>query len=108
MSASATSFVYDLSPPEDAAKRLWSELSTVHRIASRVCIMQDVVVLMVGGLLPVWGYGSRWRWWTGRTGPDGQWIYSCAYTINAGCAARLIASRYAELIAAQAVGAGRR
>ncbi len=108
MPARSPSFIFDLFPAKDAAERLRIELATVHELDSRVYSEVDTVVLLIEGRLPVWGYASWWRWWSGQTTSKGRWIYACAPTVNAATAARLIVARYTELIAAQPPGTGRR
>lgn len=104
----SVSFAFDVRPAAEAAEELQAELSMTHSLASRVYSEQDVTVVMVEGVLAVWGYDGRWRWWTGRTDPSGRWIYAYAYRSNPASAARLIMARYTELIAAPSVGTGRR
>ncbi|MEV0589424.1 hypothetical protein [Nonomuraea sp. NPDC050310] len=108
MTALYASLIADLQPQTEAAEQLRDELATAHGITAAVHAMEDVTVVMVGERLAVWGYGNRWRWWTGQTNSHGKWLYDQAVISNPSAAARLIAARHTELIASQSEGSGRR
>ncbi|MFI9552717.1 hypothetical protein [Nonomuraea endophytica] len=108
MSGLYVSFPDELSPVDRVAHQLHTELYTAHRLISRVHIMGDVAVLLVEGMLVVYGHSSLWHWWSGEIEQNGRWMYRTAPIANAGASARLITARFTELIAAQPHEVGRR
>ncbi|MFD9947160.1 hypothetical protein ACFWYW_23740 [Nonomuraea sp. NPDC059023] len=102
------SFPYDLVPADKAAYLLQSELQAAHALVSKVSVQADVAVLLVEGMLVVYGHSSKWHWWSGQKDEAGRWVWNTAPITNAGASARLIAERFTQLLAAQPHEARRR